>query len=437
MSLRGTLAAVPRPGWLALPILAAALAGCVTPATLGSTEEGGTSAGAASVVVALIDSGINPWHEAFRAPPGAGFETTPVPAELVPTSFRDLLAERGLEAWDTLEKDRLYRFEGTRVLAVSFTERFPDLYEPIFGQDPHPIYDDVNHGTGTASVVAATSPHAWILMVETNELPLHGYEWVADQPWIDVVSSSRGTAGHAPSNRTNSDAFASALLRAAQAGKIVVNSGGNLPDPNLLSGRESPPWVISVGGAEGDRHGVSPLTSQPVDVVANLTWGSLAWNRSDDETYVSKGTSFGAPHVAGALAEALYRLRAATGHAGGIADGALVNASGLRLTNADFRWALNMTARYWDASAYEVRANASQFPTFVAYEVTNPALPRIAGTPVGPWLQMGWGYVDGTTTPDIVSLLLGDTESPDKADAVAYMTQLYAIRAAVWDARQG
>lgn len=418
-----------------VPLLA--VSGCVAPWTLEAQPVAGLEPAEPRVVVALIDTGINPWHAAFGLRPQQEAMIPPVPAEVVPATFRDRLAEEGPGAWDSLERGRLYWFEGTRVLAISLTARLPEEYEALFPQDPRPVYDDVNHGTGTASVVAATSPHSWFVMVETNELPLDGYRWAADQQWLDVVTSSRGTLGHTPDNYTNPDEFARAWLRTVEAGKVAVNSGGNFPDPNLLSGRESPPWVISVGGAEGDRHGVSPLTSQPVDVVANLTWNNLAWNRSDDETYVGKGTSFGAPHVAGVLAEAIYQLRAATGHLGGIADGALVNASGVRVTNADLRWALNMTARYWDTSEYEVRANVSQFPTFVAYEVTNPALPRVAPAPVGPWLQMGWGYVDGSVTQDIVDLLLGRAVPPEKADAAMYMEGLYAVRQAVWDVRQG
>lgn len=411
------------------------LGGCLQATPLGTPAHEVGKAAAPAVVLALLDRGINPWHDAFALPVGMS-SPPPVPAEAVPQTFRDRLAAEGLNAWNSLEKEKVYWFEGTRVLAVSLTQDIPPEALILFPNDPHVIYDDANHGTATASVAAEAAPNAWILMVETNQLSDPAYRWAAEQPWIDVISTSLGSLGHLPKTPQR-DPYATALLEAVTQGKIVVSAGGNYADPNLLDGESSPPWVISIGGAEGDRHGITPFTSQPVDIVANFSWPGLAANDSDTDRYFGKGTSFSAPHVAAVLAQTVFELRWQTGHAGGITDGALVNASGLRLTNADFRSALNMSARYWNTTDYELKANVSQFPTFVAYEVTNPALPAVPGTPAGPWLQMGWGYVDESTTDVLKDLLAGRATPPDKTDAAAYMEALYEARAAVWDLRQG
>lgn len=420
--LGGVLATVALSGCLTLP---------VSPLEDASQEIEGSWPG---VVVAIIDTGINPWHEAFalhdskEAPPAVGYERVPV-------SFKGELARRGPEAWNDLEPKRLYWFEGTRILAVSRLYHPPDslLPEALFPPDPHIIFDDQGHGTAVASVVARTSPHTWILMVEGSELKQEAYAWVAEQPWIDVISSSTTNVAHFPNNITEADGYAAALRLAVDRGKLAVSAGGNEPDPNLLEGRNGPPWVISVGAADHEAKGPIPKTSHPVDVVARFDWDGLARAESDSETFASGGTSFGAPLVAGVLAESLYQLRLRSGSPAGSPGSALADAGGLRVTNADLRAALNLTARYWDSLEYKVVANTSR--PGVPYPA-NPALPEIAGTPVGPWLQMGWGYVDEATGGDIVALLMGEAARPEKRDAAAYMERMYEIRAVFWDARQ-
>jgi hypothetical protein len=417
--------------WAWLFVLTPILAGCVAPAPTGPTPLQRTP----EVYIALVDTGINPYHEAFA---WSGADRPGVSAQPVPASFRQKVADLGLEAWDELEADTLYWFEGTRVLAISLTRSLP-LAQAVFPPDPHPIVDDQQHGSGTATVATRAAPHAWIVMVETSAQSLGGYLWASEQEWIDIISTSLSNLGHAPNDpgREGGDRYADSLRNATRRGKLVVSAGGNYPDPNLLSGENSPPWVISVGGAEGEDRGTTPLTSQPVDVVADFTWWGLARNDHDTETWEAKGTSFSAPWVAGQLAEALYQVRLATGHRGPIADGALVRTPDLTLSNADFRRALNVTAVHWDTTDHRPQVNTSEFPTALPYELTAPAAPHAPGTPVGPWLHMGWGYVGDGAAQAMADLLLGRVPAPDKADAAAHMEQLHEARAALWELRQG
>jgi hypothetical protein len=421
-------------GALGLMVL---LAGCIGPGQ-GSLQPAPLDGQSAPwTVVALVDTGINPWHEAFQLPDGNA-PPLPAPATTVPATFRESLQERGKSAWNDLERGELYWFEGTRVLAISMTERIPPGFaflEQVFPSDPHAIYDDTNHGTAASSIVAEAAQHAWIVMVETSQLTLPGYAWASEQAWIDIAATSLLNLAHGPNNLTQDrDAWADATHRIVANGALFVSAGGNEPSPNLLEGRTGPPWVISVGGAEGARRGITPLTAQPVEVVADFTRHGLARNNSDTETFSAGGTSFGAPLVAGVLAEALYQVRSTLGHRPGT-SGVLVDAPSGRLTNADFRHALNLTAEYWAPTEHQPSPTTSS-PLGLAYSVTTPALPHAPGTPIGPWVQMGWGYVHEGTAQRIADLLLGRIPAPDKADAVAYMEQVRQAREAAWDLRQ-
>lgn len=432
-----------RPGWVGALAIGLVLSGCVAPSTSVPLGPAAAVEGP-RVVVAVLDGGINPWHTAFQSAPSSP-PRLPVPYEIVPATFRQRLEAEGLEAWNTLAPEQLYWFEGTRVLGISMlrtanatdVEAVSRLEDVIIQEPAHLIYDDENHGTPVASVLARSSPHAWILMVQVTALSLDAVRWTVSQPWVDIISSSRGNTGHFPDNFTGEpDAFAATYQQAVLDGKLVVQAGGNDPSPNLLF-YGGAPWIISVGGAEAAEKGPDPSTSQPVDVVAQMTVAGLARNSSNEETFTGAGTSFGAPAVAGVLAEALYQLRAGTGHDGGIVDGAFVAAGGRVVTNVDLRNALNLTAAYWQPTEYEPTVNASRNPVLTVLGRGSPALPHVEGTPVGPWVQMGWGFVDDSTDEAMVALLTDATSPPDKRDAAAYMEKLFALRSEVWAARQG
>lgn len=418
---------------LAALLFAVILAGCASSPQSRPPENGSAPSRDAQVFVALVDTGINPWHEAFRS----GLEDSPVlpvPYTTAGEAFKAKLELEGPAAWREFSRGQLVWFEGTRVLAVSQLTPAPPGAEPIlllFPPDSHPIYDDADHGTAVASVLASTSPHAWIVMVETNAPSLDGYLWANQQVWIDIISTSRGAVGHTPANTTDSDpdAYAAASRAAVESGKIFVAAGGNQPDPNFYGSESGPPWVISVGGADGDNRGVTVETSRPTDVVTNYTAQGVARNSSNTETYTAVGTSMGAPLVAGVLAEALYQLRSQSGHAGGIVDDALVRTSELMLTNADLRDALNRTAAYWDPAEFAPGDVPLDNPLQVS--PTMPALP--AAGPVGPWVQMGWGFVDGSTVDDIVAALTGAAPPQKPPEAVEYMAHVQAAREAYWD----
>lgn len=419
--------------------LSIALSGCMGAPSQTALEEASADAEAAGitsdVIVALIDTGIQPYHDAFKAPPDWQPPKIPGAISLGEDFQKRVLADLGV--WNELQPNQIYYFESTRVFAVS---KFHHSSAVNARDNPHVIYDDevgeLGHGTGTASLVAQASPHATILMVESSGSLNNAWIWVRDQPWIDVVSVSQGAVANLPDTDPGPDRDAHVTQQIVGNGKLVVGSAGNQPTPNVMDATAAP-WVIAVGGAEERTRGETIITSKLADVVANFTSDRVA-NKSDLHGYFRNGgTSMGTPVVAGTLAEALYELRHRYRDPGvRLEHGALVDATGKTITNADLREALNATAAYWDTTQYDP-TNYTYTQPFELLGLTVPILPAVWGTSVGPWTQMGWGFVDERLVPDLVAILSGEKPMPEKpADAVRFMDQVAEIKAKYWEIRQ-
>lgn len=393
------------------------VAGCVTldPASTPAATRGGPPA--RPVVVALLDSGVNPYHAAFAAAPGrpdaaALFpEATPVPLAAQGALEDRLHADDA--AWRSLEKGRLYAFPGTRVLGVTIAH-LPD--------DP-PLFDAFGHGTMTSSLVARAAPDAVILMVQvdastcltrnTGECQIHpsvaeALAWVADQPWVDVVTTSIALPLNAPSVTPEAAAHLAASRRASDAGKLVLNAAGNLPGPTLPSYFNGPPWVVAVGGVEPRQGGAAVLASQGLDVAANYTeW--VADATTLDAWRWSGGTSFSSPIVAGVAAKALALVRQARPDAAA----------------RELRPGLNATARVLGPTAWrptEKNANDSY------WSLVSQSVPVVA-----PAAQTGWGYVDESLAEAIAAFTLdGGDPTGGKAQVAPVQAQWQATRERYW-----
>lgn len=427
----GALAPVFRVGILCTAVL---LAGCVAPDGIQPAETSGERGRGLGprVVVGLVDDGVNPYHEVFQEPQAVlPSDFVDIRTGLPPVSL-SLSAEGSFEErlrrdqaiWKSLVPWRLYWFEGTRVLALSTNEPSSD-----------PLLLDYGHGQATASIVRNVSRDAWVLMVQTPgavpgegkesalsafEKAAAGVDWLADQPWVDVLSLSIGFEGNPPLPVW--EQFTRATLHATGKGKPVVIGAANLPTPTLLSGSNGPPWVITVGGAEGSARGIQPQAGLIVDVVADYRrWTA---GREPDSYYPRHGTSFSTPVVAGNIAQALLALREQAGYAGGVVEGVLCSCRGRNVTATDLRLALNASATYWSTLDWDP-LNYSDDPAELALFGTAPVLPA-------PWVQMGWGYVGDDTWQTMVSVLQGNP-TPEKPEAArAYMGQQQALREAYW-----
>lgn len=398
-------------------LLGLALAGCIDASETALPAEALKST-ARPVVVALIDTGIDPYHEIFKArgppflPPAAVEFTLSTQG-----SYQDR-READTATWDGLVTGSLYAFHGTRVLGISFGDT-----------EEVAVLDELGHGTETAGLVAREAPGATILMIEVNGqfCPTQGttgcmvhssiadaMEWVAAQEWIDIVSVSLGSLLNKPpvdAIEPEAARYLEASRRASDAGKLVVGSSGNFPLPTHLDYFTGPPWIICVGGGQGAKHGEAAETGRLVDVIANVT-EIAAVAGTLDEYEVVAGTSMATPVVAGTLATAR-----------GLLEAARYDADDVTLRQ-QLRDALNTTAARWTAMDWS--PTEPQSPELI-YELAEQTLPIVAGP-----IQQGWGFVDGSRAELIAGALLGSTAMEPDPVTSAHMGRYQALREDQW-----
>lgn len=392
-------------------------------------------------VVALVDTGINPYHEAFRRhepvlDPRRGLEGYPAQAREIDLSLEarsyETAVERDEETWRSIEEGELVTFPGTRIVAaVSFAEPEDDAS----GREAPPrILDQNGHGTATASMVARAGPSLDLVALQTGTNPAAtgtALDWAKDQPWIDIVSISIGNIANAPLGELLSphahEAPATASIRSfVDTGRPVVVGAGNQPTSSTTGEHSGPPWVITVGGGYNRSHGEAAEASKHPDVLGPYLV-QAAHHRSLERRQWSAGTSFSAPVVSGTLGEALHRVRQAVDDFSGYEQGALVQARDSEgaledgeLTLAELRTGLNQSAVYWEPTDFDPTRSPTAFATPV------PIAPT-------PWPQMGWGFVNGTRVQPLADHLLGerplDAKPPGARD---YQHAVISLRQTVW-----
>ncbi len=367
----------------------------------------------ARVVVAVIDSAVNPYH--------AFYQTNNTIPDAVLDSFVDgqgrapervQLSDEGTwqerydadeEIWQNIESGRVYHFEGTRVLGISFGGN---------------IINGGSHGTGTTSAVLEANPDAIVILVQGVGSSA-GEQWAATTPWVDILSESYGLyCGQPVLELVPGDSTAKNNKIAWDNGKVPVGAADNTPCPAMNDGTSGPPWVVGVSGDHpntGEDSCREPMSGNFPDFTADFTQELPYGNNLDERSTVS-GTSFSTPTTAGSFSRALLQVREAWGHYEGIVDGALaLGPDGERLDHIGLRHAFNQTAYY--------------FATASTCDDTG----SVPVNPAAPWVQMGWGHVDADVGDHAAMVLLGEVDPPTRpAAAVAYMEGVYEYRQQAW-----
>jgi len=256
-------------------------------------------------VIGFFDTGINPYHEEFRAPawtdhPSTYIEGYPEHAEPIDLTLEADTFEEAWQAdrdeWASLEPGQLYYVPGTRIVGVI------DGHVE-FREAPAPGYDHDGHGTMVASAAAGatlgTAPDAAIVMASGQ---WDGTAWFTEQPWVDLLSYSIGPQGgvHPPGK-------GAVTHEIANQGRSFFAAGGNGPTSNgpttLTSGYTGPPWTVTVGLHRQVEDSVP--TSRfctachlPTEVLGT-TGVAVAATDSLDGTTTGTGTSTATPRVAG------------------------------------------------------------------------------------------------------------------------------------------
>lgn len=298
-------------------------------------------------VVALIDTGLNPYSVVFRdsSPLARKHPATYLPG--YPRSAKALPISLGLpyaqaiakdaKLWEDVEPDELYWIPGTRIVgAISLGAggtNCPTVPVPpanLVGGScaEHRILDDHGHGTMTSSRAGggptSLAPGARVVMIEG--LGARSVRWAADAGWVDVQSNSWIDLVPGPLGST-SDAFTYATARTftvAGSGNGAAYVTGVAPTPTYGMGT-APPGVLVVGGH--DNGNVTAWSGAPAHVVADA-YAGLTGIATDNNAVrgdpVACCTSAAAPYAAGAATALVLEARRLLGHRGTGVKGGVV-----------------------------------------------------------------------------------------------------------------
>lgn len=366
------------------------------------------------VVIAIVgETGANFLHRDFQT--SASLAADLPRGAPVPTDVALPGAGPFAQRWQTalagplgqVPTGALLRLSGTRILVKN-----------VYPQ-PRSALTAPSHGTGVLAASAARSsgsaPQA-LYVVVLGGLD-EAWDWVADQPWIDVATSSIVAAfGGGRTGDVAVDTTCPAALyvrRSVAAGRPAFESAGNQEQLGNVSTPTGLPEVIRVGGV--DEAGMPQYdVTRPYDV-GDLLWTDPGASDADDTaTRRYQGTSFAAPRAAGRAALLISYARQLLGDRGsGIRQGRLaVAATGARLprrgpladgslTNTELRTLLQNTA--------------------------TPYLPE----PSARYVVEGFGALGNTQMSLARAVLRGDSAPPDRSSERAVHDRMQGVRAIV------
>ncbi len=357
-----------------------------------------------TVVVAVADTGVNPYHEVYRRPHltvhpchwVAGFDDCSVPALELSIGVHDTYEAAyaaDLEVWRSVEVGRWYWIPGTNIIgAVCNGQSGRSGSPPPVTPDTPCIHDEDGHGTATTSAVLSEAPEALLLVHEGNssagplayapvapDIQSHSWGPVAPQP----VHAGDPVTGYAGMTLADPGADDPATL-------FFIAAGNLAPLPTIVDSSRVHPSVQVVGGG-------FPGELTPARATA------LSWTTFDFASWFCRptavphsitairpsfcGTSFAAPTVAGTAAAALLELRRAEGWTG--------RSTPQQVTPAVSR----------DAFVEALRAAATYAP-----EHRFPMSSTGVDVPVGsePFVW-GHGFLDATDVGTVVSCATGGT----------------------------
>jgi hypothetical protein len=367
-------------------------------------------------VIAVVDSGINPYHLDFRRP-----DLTAHPATYVtgyPNSTRaldlhlgarDLASARQADAeeWARLAEGELRWIPGTNIIGIVGIQNIGESAG----------FDEFGHGTGVASVAAGMrhGPGREDILLVSVEGTDRGLAWAAEQPWIDIITNSWSVLTPVL------DETAEASHRAVESGKIVCFASGNLHAPLIFLEGQGPSWHVNVGAASSKSRTERWYTGYPNDVLG-LSGFDAASNTSIDGTREFGGTSAAAPWVCSHIAQTLATARRNLGdtregpHGGGLAAG-------------------RKGRGYLDDGVLDrlELEDAVQSTAVPASSEPDPDDPNtVPALPVAPYLRGGYGIVDGDTIRDGLKVIFGKMPRPEREMEDAWIAATDALRDRIW-----
>ena len=393
------------------------------------------------VIVSVLDSGVNPYHEFYYA--GSAIYADSAPSAVTPAVLQELgvkpenileLTRTGnmqldldadAELWASVKRGETYWIKGTNVVVISFAG----------GEVPalQPTTEKSAHGIGTSAAVLAANPEAVILFVETQGAlgSDQSHEYAFLHPAVDILSTSYGvsipnTGFPLPEWRT----FHKSYPAVVEMGKLHFSSGGNGPGLTPARAGAGPWWSIGVSGnEEGTSEGRAVLSGNFPDFLSDFTQ-DLPYCHDAQNCYSNVGgTSFSTPRAAGVASRVLLQARRAAGHKGGVdlngEQPIMVRRAELPVSNWFLRRSLEQAAYVPQTTDFD--------PTEAVFDLVG--VPII---PAAPWLQVGWGDLSAAEDKGVVSAALAHLGFAGEARAKGpgfceFQTEIIQQRKLYWD----
>lgn len=462
-----------RRGAVACVLAAAALAAAPAGAA------GRPSEAAATGVLALIDSGINPYHSSFRDTssrarrhpssyiPGYPKNAIALRLSLGEPNYAAAVADDCATVWSRIEPGVLYWFPGTRIVgAITFAS--PADVDCGSGSIGGGRILDVNgHGTMTASRAASSDFGACrkchVVAVQFSASPLREQEaidalrWTGENAsWIDAQSNSWGTLLPAwePSGIGELVTANPELVRTIEetarshpsfwgSGNGVAFRLGIAGHPTLLVPHLTPSTII-VGGHDSGYVSTWPGFSPQVVSDACNSWAAFHDSIDGAAEDAGGGTSAATPYAAGGAVEILRHARGLLGDdATGVDDG--VAARGHSDIAEGPLADGELTVEEWRRLVF-VAASPRPEPQFEDGSVcgveTAPETGLYSATPVKwsdlppgypEYLQIGYGAVDAEAVTLARTLLGSAADAPDRAATDRYFAAEGEVRRRFYD----
>lgn len=417
-----------------------------------------SAAQAAEAVVALQDSGINPYHQVFRNSdprflehPSTylpGYPANAKPLRLTLTGQKDWAAavKKDCAVWQTVRRGELYYVPGTRIVgAISFSPQTKISCPAATGRPP--ILDFNGHGTMVASRAASNAyggcRECLVVMVQypanalETEAAYGALDWLgANTSWIDVESHSWGPllfGAWDPTDRAFLVAGGAGLARRSErnaqrhpafwaSGNGLAGRGGVLGAPGTATAPQIGPSAFAVGGHDSGQ--VTAWTGFPPHLVSDAcaSWAAKRDHLTESGDSIGGGTSAATPFVAGGAARMLREARAILGDSStGVRDGVAARGpAGLvpggpladgTFTLAEWRALLLKTATPRPVKQFEdgPACGTGQFgPLPVSWTDVPAQAPE--------YLLIGYGAVDDPAQALASKVLRGTAALPDRAD---------------------
>ena len=414
------------------------------------------------VVIAVVDTGINPYHVAYRRPeyavhPSTYIDGFPADAPALGLSFGAGSYEAARAAddgpvWSQVGEKKLYWIPGTNVVGAYSVADYAGT--PPAGLPSRPIIDDDGHGTGTTSVAAGaglssrqepfgSNPDALIVILEG--LGDEGVKWASEQPWIDFVSGSYGDPASIPCNDAVDDMgvwcgreyryTAPFVLRDART--ACFSAGNGLTRTGVLADRYSslrptsgPSWVVTVGAVSPRNEQDYGWHSVPVDISSyGLHWPAAAPFTIDGEQEFG-GTSNATPVTCGVFSRALLAARHQLGDAGeGIhtsLDGAKVAAVGPPNRAGGLLADGVLTRKELEDAVFKTAEPGEFDPNGWTYD------PIVVPTTPVYYTQQGYGNANVASGLRAIDVLFGRAAMPDRSDVDAWIALVDGVRNTVY-----